>query len=75
MHFAEGQPAVLRRLATLLRELAWRAPSGALDRELAALLDRVVAVAEESTALDGADTTRWRRQFTDALAGRWSPGS
>ena len=75
VHFAEGQPAVLRRLASLLRELAWRAPSGALDRELAALLDRVVALTEESTAVDGAEIACWRRQLADALAGRWPPRS
>lgn len=71
VHFAEGQPAVLRRLAALLRELAWRAPGGALDAELRPCLERIVRLAEDSTAVDGSETARWRRQLSDASAGRW----
>jgi uncharacterized membrane protein len=73
IHFAEGQPAVLRRLAQLLRELAWRAPRGALDGQLCAYLERVVRRAEDSTHVDPTETGRWRHQLTDALAGRWAP--
>lgn len=75
VQFAAGQPAVLRRLAALLRELAWRAPRGTLDAELTSQLDRIVRQAEDSTTVDGAETARWRRELTDALAGRWPPGS
>ncbi|MGY1707395.1 DUF2254 domain-containing protein [Geodermatophilus sp. SYSU D00697] len=73
IHFAEGQPAVLRRLARLLRELAWRAPRGVLDGQLCGYLERVVRRAEDSTDVDPAETGRWRRQLRDALAGRWAP--
>ncbi|MGY1608444.1 MULTISPECIES: DUF2254 domain-containing protein [unclassified Geodermatophilus] len=73
LHFAEGQPAVLRRIAGLLRELAWRAPRDALDRDLRRYHDRVVRLAAESTDVDEAETARWREEFTDALGGRWAP--
>jgi uncharacterized membrane protein len=75
LQFSSGQPAVLRRIAALLRELAWRAPRGPLDGELHAHLARVVAVARETTALDEEETTRWESEFADALAGRWPPRS
>jgi uncharacterized membrane protein len=71
--FAGGQPAVLRRLAGLLRELAWRAPRGALDGDLLGYLGRVVRLAAESTEVDAAETARWRRDVTEALSGRWAP--
>ncbi len=71
VHFAEGQPAVLRRLATVLRELAWRAPRGVLDAELTTHMERIVRQAESSTPVEGAETARWRRQLTEALAGCW----
>jgi uncharacterized membrane protein len=73
IHFAEGQPAVLRRLAGLLRELAWRAPRGALDGELREYLDRVIRLAVDSTDVSTVEIERWRQDFTDALAGRWAP--
>lgn len=73
VHFAEGQPAVLRRLAALLRELAWLAPAGTLEHELAEQLDRVAELAASSTDVGADEIARWRRQFTDALAGRWAP--
>ncbi len=71
--FAGGQPAVLRRLAGLLRELAWRAPRGALDGDLLGYLGRVVRLAAESTEVDAAETARWRWDVTEALSGRWAP--
>lgn len=73
VHFAEGQPAVLRRLATLLRELAWRAPHSVLAQELTSHMDQVVRLAESSTAVDAEELARWRRQLADALSGRWPP--
>jgi uncharacterized membrane protein len=75
VHFAEGQPAVLRRLAGLLRELAWQAPRGALDAQLRRYQDRVVRLAQESTDVDEAETARWRAEFTAALSGSWPPRS
>jgi uncharacterized membrane protein len=71
LQFSSGQPAVLRRFAALLRELAWRAPQGALDDVLRGYLDRVVALARDTTEVDAAETGRWEQDFTDALGGRW----
>ncbi len=71
VQFGEGQPAVLRRLAGLLRELAWRAPAGVLDEDLRRYLDRVVDLAERSTTVAPAEISRWRQQLGDALTGRW----
>ena len=71
VQFAEGQPAVLRRLAALLRELAWRVPVGQLDGELGMYLTRVVRLAERSTEVDQNEIARWRCRFDDAVAGRW----
>lgn len=73
VHFAEGQPAVLRRLAALLRELAWRAPRGVIDQQLTDHMDRIVRLSETSAAVDATETARWRRQLADALAGDWPP--
>ena len=73
IRFAEGQPAVLRRVAQLLRELAWRAPAGRLDQELRRRLERVIGLAEDSTDVDPEETASWRQQLADALAGRWLP--
>jgi hypothetical protein len=73
IHFAEGQPAVLRRLARLLRELAWRAPRGVVDGQLCEYLERVVRRAEDSTDVDPTETACWRRHVAEALAGRWAP--
>ncbi|MGY1683218.1 DUF2254 domain-containing protein [Geodermatophilus sp. SYSU D01176] len=71
--FAEGQPAVLRRLARLLRELAWRAAGGGLDQELRGELERVVRRAEDSTDIAPEEIASWRSQLADAFAGRWFP--
>ena len=73
VQFASGQPAVLRRIAALLRELAWCAPRGRIDAELMEQLDRVVELARESTSVDPSETERWRRRVADAMAGRWHP--
>lgn len=73
--FASGQPAVLRRIAGVLRELAWRAPRGVADAALRSRLDQVVELALGSTSVDRAETDAWRRRVDDALAGRWPPGT
>ena len=73
VQFASGQPAVLRRIAALLRELAWLAPPGRIDGELLTQLDRVTELAEESTSVTAGETARWRQEVTDAMAGRWQP--
>ena len=72
VQFAAGQPAVLRRMAALLRELAWRAPRGPLDDDLRGYLQRVTELARESSEVSRAETDRWEREFEDAVAGRWS---
>ena len=72
VQFASGQPTVLRRIAGLLRELAWRTPRGTVDGMLRSDLDRVVGLARETTSVDPDETERWRREFDDALAGRWT---
>ncbi len=71
VQYAAGQPAVLRRIAGLLRELAWRAPRGALDDDLRGYLQRVTELARESSVA-GTETDRWEREFRDAMDGRWS---
>ncbi|MCF6744747.1 DUF2254 domain-containing protein [Blastococcus sp. KM273128] len=73
LQYASGQPAVLRRIAGLLHELAWRVRGEGLDAALRALLDRTVEQALESTAVDNRETSAWRAAVEDALAGRWSP--
>ncbi|MDP5181782.1 DUF2254 domain-containing protein [Blastococcus sp. BMG 814] len=73
LQYASGQPAVLRRIAGLLHELAWRVRGEGLDHALRALLDRTVEQALESTAIDNRETNAWRSAVEGALAGRWSP--
>ncbi|MGY1724396.1 DUF2254 domain-containing protein [Blastococcus sp. SYSU DS0533] len=73
LQYASGQPAVLRRIAGLLHELAWRVRGEGLDSSLRALLDRTVDQALESTSIDNRETSAWRAAVEDALAGRWSP--
>ncbi|WP_456600368.1 DUF2254 domain-containing protein [Blastococcus sp. SYSU DS0616] len=73
LQYASGQPAVLRRIAGLLQEVAWRVRGEDLDDALRALLDRCVDSALESTAIDSRETNAWRSAVEDALEGRWSP--
>jgi uncharacterized membrane protein len=73
LQFASGQPAVLRRIAGLLRELAWRAPRGVLDADLDGYLRQVVDLARESTSVSRAETDAWERRVREAMAGRWTP--
>jgi hypothetical protein len=73
LQFASGQPAVLRRIAALLREVAWRAPRGRLTTELRELMDRVADLAGDSTAIGVPEILGWRTDLDEALDGRWSP--
>ena len=72
LQFVDGQPAVLRRLAALLRELAWRAPSGLVDVRLRDLLERVIDVAQRTTGIDEDERAGWRAALDDALQQRWA---
>jgi uncharacterized membrane protein len=72
---ASGQPAVLRRIAALLREVAWRAPRGRLTTHLRELMDRVADRAGDSTAIGAPEIRAWRIDLDEALDGRWSPVS
>ncbi|MEU2348516.1 DUF2254 domain-containing protein [Modestobacter sp. NPDC049651] len=71
---SDGQPAVLRRLAALLREVGWRARGGAVDGQLRGYADTVAAAALRTTGISAAEAGRWRRDVDDALAGRWPAG-
>jgi uncharacterized membrane protein len=73
LQYASGQPAVLRRIAALLREVAWRAPRGRLTTDLRELMDRVADLAGESTAIDAPEILSWRTDLDEALDGRWAP--
>lgn len=72
VQFASGQPAVLRRIAALLREVVWRAPRGPLDDDFHGYLQRVTDLARETASVTAEETDRWERDFQDAMAGRWS---
>ena len=71
LQFASGQPAVLRRIATLLREVAWRAPRGRLDTDLRDAMDRTADLAARSTSVTAQVIDEWRTGLEDALAGQW----
>jgi uncharacterized membrane protein len=71
LHYASGQPAVLRRMATLLREVAWRAPRGTVDRALHDRLRSVVDLAAESTRITEAERRSWEVALESALIGVW----
>ncbi len=70
LQYAEGSPAVLRRLAAVLRELAWRTPQ--LDDCLRDWADRLTVVAGRTADLDHAEVRRWRAEVEEALAERWT---
>ncbi|MDK3257657.1 DUF2254 domain-containing protein [Blastococcus capsensis] len=72
LEYASGQPAVLRRIAGLLRELGWRVRGQGLDADLHALTDRTAQLAVETTSVDDREAALWRSAVADALAGRWS---
>jgi uncharacterized membrane protein len=71
LEFASGQPAVLRRIAQLVREVAWRAARGPADAILRAHLAQARKLAADSTSMSRAETDSWQRRFDDALTGRW----
>ncbi|MGY1714564.1 DUF2254 domain-containing protein [Geodermatophilus sp. SYSU D01106] len=68
---ASGQPAVLRRMAALLREVAFRTPGGGLDRRLRAHLTDVVELAADSTRVSSEERAAWAARLEEALAGVW----
>jgi uncharacterized membrane protein len=72
---AGGQPEVLRGIARLLREVAWRAGPGPQATELRRLAGRVADTATGSTDVSDAEVRRWRADVDAAIAGRWPPES
>ena len=75
LHLAAGQPAVLRRFAGLLREVAWRVPRGRLDTDLRAAMDRTADLATNSTCVSAEEVRTWRTALDEALGGRWAPAT
>jgi uncharacterized membrane protein len=71
LHYASGQPTVLRRMAALLREVAWRAPRGVLDDVLRDRLRDVVDVAAESTRITASERRSREEALHSALVDRW----
>jgi uncharacterized membrane protein len=71
LQYASGQPAVLRRMAALLREVAWRAPRGLLDDRLRGHVAAVAAVAGDSTRVTAEERQAWALRLEQALAGSW----
>lgn len=71
LQFAEGQPTVLRRLAGLLREFAWRAQGRGVDDLVCGYVDSVAERALTSTEVTEAETRAWRQKVRQALAGSW----
>jgi uncharacterized membrane protein len=69
--FASGQPAVLRRIAKLLQELAWRTARGPAVAILRAHLTRAIDLAADSTSVSRGEIDTWQRRFDDALTGKW----
>ncbi len=72
LQFASGQPAVLRRIAMLLREVAWRASRPGVAAAVRPRLDEVTALARDSTSIRAEEIARWRDDVDEALAGRWA---
>jgi uncharacterized membrane protein len=73
LHYAEGQPTVLRRIAALLREVAWRAPRGLLDDQLRDRLGDVLDLAADSTRISASERLSWSTALDSALVGAWAP--
>jgi len=71
LQMAGGQPAVLRRLAGLLREVAWQARGRALDDLLRGYADALTCTALRSTGIAEDETRSWRTDLDHALAGSW----
>ena len=62
VQFADGQPAVFRRLATLLREFAWRARGRGVDDLVRNYADRVADRAVCTTGVPAEEGRVWREQ-------------
>lgn len=73
LQYAEGSPAVLRRIAGLLRELAWRAPGSRCDDLVRAWTARLRAAAGRTTDLRTDEVDRWVHDVEVALGGGWDP--
>ncbi len=71
LQYASGQPAVLRRAAALLREVAWRAPRDLLDDRLRGYVAALGAVAGDSTRVTAEERQAWAQRLEQALAGTW----
>ena len=71
LRFAEGQPAVLRRLAGLLREFAWRARGRDVDELVRRYADEVAGTAVRTSGVLEQEGRAWREQVAQALAGQW----
>jgi uncharacterized membrane protein len=71
LHYAAGQPAVLRRIAGLLREVAWRAPRGVVDHALRDRLRHAVDLAADSTRITASERRSWEEALDSALTGGW----
>ena len=74
LQFADGQPAVLRRLAGLFREVAWRARGRGVDELLRGHVATVAATAVRTTGVSEDEARSWRLAVDQALAGEWPPG-
>ncbi|MGY1747763.1 DUF2254 domain-containing protein [Modestobacter sp. SYSU DS0511] len=74
LHVADGQPAVLRRMAGLLREFAWRARGRGVDDLVLHYADAVAESARRSTQVPETETRAWRDRVAQALAGEWPAG-
>lgn len=71
VQFAEGQPAVLRRLAGLLREFAWRARGRGVDALVRRYVDQVAGTAVRTSGVSEEEAQAWRQHVAHALAGQW----
>ncbi len=68
---ALGQPTVLRGIAALLREVAWRAPRGVVDAALRDRLRHAVDLAADSTRITASERRSWEEALDSALTGAW----
>lgn len=69
--YAEGQPAVLRRLAAVLREFAWRAQELDVGELIVAYTDRTAELATRTAHITEDEARAWQRRVAQALDGRW----
>lgn len=69
--YAEGQPAVLRRLAAALREFAWRARELDVDDLIVTYTDRTTELAIRTAHITEDEGRAWQRRVAQALEGLW----